>query len=132
MSERDTSALCGGAGLRHRAGNAACWPADSVGITGLVVLLVGARGRARLLSSRRSRSPTGLRETINGLYKTELIYGPDQGPWRTLEQVELATLSWVHWFNTARLHSYCNDEPPAEFEAAYAAQQADQPLVGTQ
>ena len=73
-----------------------------------------------------------LAETINGLYKTELIYGPDQGPWRTLEEVELATLSWVHWFNAERLHSYCGDEPPAEFEAAYAASQTDQPLVGIQ
>lgn len=36
-----------------------------------------------------------LAETVNGLYKTELIYGPDQGPWRTIQDVELATLSWV-------------------------------------
>ena len=35
-------------------------------------------------------------ESVNALYKTELIYGPDQGPWRTIEDVELATLSWVH------------------------------------
>ena len=41
-----------------------------------------------------------LAETINGLYKTEVIYGPDQGPWRTVEEVELATLSWVHWYDT--------------------------------
>jgi putative transposase len=37
-----------------------------------------------------------LAETVNGLYKTELIRGPDQGPWRTIDDVELATLSWVH------------------------------------
>ena len=76
--------------------NRAPHEADSVGISGLVILLVGARSRPRLLSSERSRSPTGPRETINGLYKTELIYGPDQGPGRTLEEVESATLSWVH------------------------------------
>jgi putative transposase len=58
-----------------------------------------------------------LAETINGLYKTELIRGPDQAPWRTIEQVELATLGWVHWWNTQRLHSYLGDVPPAEFEA---------------
>jgi putative transposase len=36
-----------------------------------------------------------LSESINSLYKAELIYGPDQGPWKTIEHVELATLSWV-------------------------------------
>ena len=57
-----------------------------------------------------------LAETVNGLYKTELIYGPDQGPWRSIEDVELATLSWVHWYNTERLHGYLGDIPPAEHE----------------
>jgi len=60
-----------------------------------------------------------LAETVNGLYKTEVIYGPDQGPWKTIEEVELETLSWVHWWNTERLHSYLDDIPPAEFEAAF-------------
>ena len=58
--------------------------------------------------------------------------GPDQGPWRTIEDVELATLGWVHWFNTERIHSYLDDTSPDYFEAAYAAQQADQPMVGIQ
>ena len=67
-----------------------------------------------------------LAETVNGLYKTELIRGPGQGPWRTVEDVELATLGWVHWHNTERLHGYLGDVPPDEFEAAfYAAQQTD-------
>ena len=74
-----------------------------------------------------------LAETVNGLYKTELIRGPDQGPWKTVEDVELATLGWVHWHNTTRLHSYLGDVPPAEFEAAfYAAHQTDQTMVGIQ
>jgi putative transposase len=60
-----------------------------------------------------------LAETVNGLYKTELIRGPGQGPWRTIEDVELATLGWVHWHNTARLHGYLHDVPPAEFEATW-------------
>jgi len=71
-----------------------------------------------------------LAETTNGLYKTELIYGPDATPWKTIGDVELATLGWVHWFNEQRLHGYLGDIPPAEFEAAYADQQADQTLVG--
>ena len=73
-----------------------------------------------------------LAETANGYYKTELIRGPDQGPWRTVDDVELATLAWVHWHNTARLHGYLNDVPPAEFEAAFYAAQHPDHLVGIQ
>jgi len=73
-----------------------------------------------------------LAESTNSLYKSELIRGPDQGPWRTIEDVELATLGWVHWFNTERIHSYLNDDSPDEFEAAYAASQTDQTTVGIQ
>ena len=62
-----------------------------------------------------------LAETVNGLYKTELIRGPGQGPWHTVEDVELATLGWVHWHNTERLHGYLGDVPPAEFETAHYA-----------
>lgn len=50
--------------------------------------------------------------TINGLYKTELI--KTRGPWRTIDQVEVATLEWADWFNHRRINSYCADTPPAE------------------
>jgi len=74
-----------------------------------------------------------LAETINGLYKTECVYGPDSAGWDGVEELELATLGWVHWFNHDRLHSHCDDVPPAEFEAAfYAAQQAAPTGVGNQ
>ncbi|NLD78635.1 MAG: IS3 family transposase, partial [Acidimicrobiales bacterium] len=75
-----------------------------------------------------------LAETTNGLYKTECVYGPDAPrPWADVDELELATLSWVHWFNHDRLHGHCDDVPPAEFEAAfYAAQQADPIGVGIQ
>ena len=64
-----------------------------------------------------------LAETVNGYYKAELIRGPARtGPWKTIEEVELATLGWVHWHNHQRLHSYLDDLPPAEFEALHAAQ----------
>ncbi len=63
-----------------------------------------------------------LAETVNGLYKTELVYGPDQGPWKTIDEVELATLAWVHWYNTERLHGYLDDVPPTEYEEAHYAQ----------
>ncbi len=58
-----------------------------------------------------------LAEAINALYKTELIR--QRGPWRTVEQVELATLEWVWWFNNQRLHSELDYRTPAKVEAAY-------------
>jgi len=72
-----------------------------------------------------------LAETVNGYYKAELIRGPARsGPWKTVEDVELATLGWVHWHNTQRLHGYLGDIPPTEFETKfYAAQGSDQTLV---
>lgn len=75
-----------------------------------------------------------LAETVNGYYKAELIYGPARsGPWKTVEDVELATLGWVYWHNANRLHGYLNDVPPAEFEAAfYDASRSDQTLVEIQ
>jgi len=75
-----------------------------------------------------------LAETTNGLYKTECVYGPDAPrPWDDVDELELATLSWVHWFNEQRLHSHCGHRPPAEHEAAfYAAQQPAPTGVGNQ
>lgn len=72
-----------------------------------------------------------LAETVMGIYKTELIRGPARrGPWKTVEDVELATLGWVHWHNTQRLHGYLGDIPPAEFENNfYAAQERDKTLI---
>ena len=52
-----------------------------------------------------------------GLFKTELI--KPRGPWRTPEQVEIATLDYVDWFNNRRLYEACGDIPPAELEDTY-------------
>ena len=60
-------------------------------------------------------------ETIIGLYKTEVIY--KDGPWSGIEQVELKTLEWVHWFNHQRLLGPIGNIPPVEFEALYYEQQ---------
>jgi putative transposase len=75
-----------------------------------------------------------LAETTNGLYKAECVRGPDApAVWDDVDQLELETLSWVHWFNEHRLHGHCDDVPPAEFEAAfYAAQQSSPTGVGNQ
>lgn len=63
-----------------------------------------------------------LAETVIGLFKTELI--KPRGPWRTVEQVEIATLKYVDWFNHRRLFEACGDIPPAELEQAHYRQQA--------
>ena len=69
-------------------------------------------------------------ESVNALFKTVLVRGPGRGPWKTIDDLELATLSWVHWHNTERLHGYLDDVPPAEFEVAYDAISSGTPLVG--
>ena len=63
-----------------------------------------------------------LAETINGLYKAEVIHR--RGPWKTREAVELATLEWVSWFNHHRLLEPIGYIPPAEAEANYWREQA--------
>ena len=63
-----------------------------------------------------------LAETINGLYKAEVIHRC--GPWRSFEAVEFATLEWVDWFNNRRLLEPIGNMPPAEAEARYYAQLA--------
>lgn len=64
-----------------------------------------------------------LAETINELYKAEVIH---RRSWRSREQVELATLDWVHWYNHKRLLGPIGHIPPAEAEAAYYRQQTGQ------
>jgi len=62
-----------------------------------------------------------LAETINGLYKAEVIHR--RGPWRSFEAVEFATLTWVDWFNKRRLLEPIGNIPPAEAEERYYAMQ---------
>ena len=68
-----------------------------------------------------------LAETINGLFKTEVIRR--RGPWRSLEAVELATLEWVDWFNNRRLLEPIGNMPPAEAEERYYAQLQEMALA---
>jgi putative transposase len=69
-----------------------------------------------------------LMESTIGLYKTELI--KRRGPWRSLAEVELATAEYVDWYNNKRLHTAIGGIPPAEYEAAYYAQNQPQPVAG--
>jgi putative transposase len=68
-----------------------------------------------------------LAETINGLYKAEVIHR--RGPWRSYEAVEFATLEWVDWFNNRRLLAPIGNIPPAEAEERYYAMLDEQKLA---
>jgi transposase InsO family protein len=76
------------------------------------------------VGSKGDSYDNALAETINGLYKAELIH--PRGPWKTRESVELATLQWVHWFNHIRLLTPMGGITPAEAEANYWRQLASE------
>ena len=68
-----------------------------------------------------------LAETINGLYKTEVIRR--RGPRKNIEAIEYATLEWVDWFNNRRLLEPTGDVPPAEYETMYYRQLEESAMV---
>jgi putative transposase len=84
-------------------------------------------GAVGSVGSKGDSYDNALAETVNGLYKTELIR--QRGPWRTVEDVELATLGWVDWYNQRRLHGACNDLPPAEHEAMFYSRSSAAPAA---
>jgi len=79
------------------------------------------------VGSKGDSYDNALAETINGLYKAELIHR--RAPWKTWEAVELATLEWVSWFNHSRLLEPIGYIPPAEAEANYYRQLAHQATI---
>jgi transposase InsO family protein len=78
------------------------------------------------VGSKGDSYDNALAETINGLYKAELIYR--RAPWKTREAVELATLEWVTWFNHHRILEPLGYIPPAEAEANYYRQLSEQAM----
>jgi putative transposase len=78
------------------------------------------------VGSKGDSYDNALAETINGLYKAELIHR--RAPWKTKEAVELATLEWVSWFNNHRLLEPIGHIPPAEAEANYYRQLTEQAI----
>jgi len=80
-------------------------------------------GAAPSIGSVGDSYDNSLAESTIGLLKTELIRR--HGPWRTLEDVELAALGWIDWFNTRRLHGEIGHIPPAELEAIYYRQREE-------
>jgi transposase InsO family protein len=81
------------------------------------------------VGSRGDSYDNALAETINGLYKAELIHR--RAPWKSKAAVEMATLEWVAWYNTERLLEPIGYIPPAEAEANYYRQLADRPVAET-
>ncbi len=79
------------------------------------------------VGSRGDSYDNALAETINGLYKAEVIHR--RGPWRNRDAVEYATLEWVDWFNKRRLLEPIGNIPPAEFEATHYRQQEGSAMV---
>ena len=79
-------------------------------------------GIAPSVGSRGDAYDNALAESVIGLFKTEVIQR--LGPWRNLDGVEIATLTWVDWFNTRRLLEPIGYVPPAEYEAQYYEQAA--------
>lgn len=69
------------------------------------------------------RSINAFAESVIGLFKTEVIR--KDRPWRGIDDVEMATLTWVHWFNHTRLLQPIGDIPPAEYEDAFYAATTD-------
>jgi putative transposase len=76
-----------------------------------------AAGIVPSVGSKGDSFDNALAETVNGLYKAELIRR--RGPWRDAAAVAVATAAWVAWWNSARLHGALGHVPPAEYEAAH-------------
>jgi putative transposase len=76
-------------------------------------------GAARSVGSKGDSYDNAAAESLNSLYKKELI--DYRGDWENTTDVTLATMEWVAWYNTERLHSFCGNVPPAEYEDTFHA-----------
>lgn len=86
---------------------------------------LGEAGIEPSVGSKGDSYDNAMAESVIGLFKTEVIR--KRGPWRGIEDVEFATLTWVAWYNTTRLLERIGYVPPAEFEQAYYERQSPQP-----
>ena len=90
--------------------------------------LAGA-GAVASVGSRGDSYDNAMAESTIGLYKAELVR--NRGPWRGLDDLELAILEWVDWFNHRRLHGEIGMVPPADFEASHYRQNVSAELAET-
>jgi len=101
--------------------------ASQHGINSCIILIAGRKYTERLAEAKIAPSvgsvggsyDNALAETINGLFKAEVIHR--RGPWRSFEAVEYATLEWIDWFNNRRLLEPIGNIPPAEAETNFYA-----------
>ena len=87
----------------------------------------GDKVRVRVGNLTMTNYDNALAETINGLFKAEVIHR--RGPWRSFEAVEYATLEWVDWFNNRRLLEPIGNIPPAEAEANFYVALETEPVA---
>lgn len=92
------------------------------------LLPIGTAGH-RATGSVGDSFDNALAETTIGVYQTELV--ARQGPWHNADQLELATLEWVDWYNHRRLHEACGYLPPAEYEALHYIEHHAEATVAT-
>jgi transposase InsO family protein len=85
-------------------------------------------GAVASVGSKGDSYDNALAETIIGLYKTEVIRR--RGPWKSIDDVEFATLEWIDWFNNRRLLEPIGDIPPAEYEMLYWTESGGTDTVG--
>lgn len=79
-------------------------------------------GAVRSVGSKGDSYDNAAAESLNSLYKRELI--DLRGPWKGLADVTKATMEWVEWYNTQRIHSYCKNVPPLAYEESFYQTQA--------
>ncbi len=89
---------------------------------------LGAHGIAPSVGSVGDSFDNAMAESGIGLYKAELVWR--HGPWRTVDQLEIATLEYVDWFNHRRLHGAIGHEPPAEFEQMFYGSRMEEEIKG--
>ncbi|GAA4640919.1 hypothetical protein GCM10023196_107920 [Actinoallomurus vinaceus] len=85
-------------------------------------------GAARSVGSKGDSYDNAAAESLNSLYKKELI--DFRGGWKNVMDVTIATMEWVAWYNTERIHSYCGNIPPREYEEAFHRSRGATPLAG--
>jgi putative transposase len=84
-------------------------------------------GAVRSVGRKGDSFDNAAAESLNSLYKKELI--DFHGPWEGVVDVTIATMEWVAWYNSERLHSYCGDIPPKEYEESFYKSQESATLI---
>jgi putative transposase len=91
--------------------------------------LIDAGAECSVGTTGDSSYDNAMAESVIGLYKTELVR--KQGPWKNIDELEIATLEWIDWYNHRRLHSSIGNTPPAEYETNYYISTASDKVTET-